>query len=407
MAPLARTIAAGDHRVVAPAAEVRALWVVRDSIATPSAIPPIVQRAVAHGFNTLLVQVRGRGDAYYAGSLEPRGHLLARQPATFDPLGTIITEAHRAGVKVHAWVSVNLVASATLLPVGGDHVIHRHPEWLMVPRELSGELRRLDARRPEYVQRLAEWTRRQSTVEGLYQSPLVPASAAYTTRVLGQLVRRYPLDGLHLDYVRYPGPQFDYSRAALDEFRRSVSARLPAPERHRLDVLARRDPFAWVDARQEDWAEFRRARLTALVLRIHHAMKEARPGLLISGAVFPDWPTAFNARFQDWQLWAQRGLLDVVCPMAYTPDAAVFARQVGDTIRTSIPAAVWAGIGAYRLTAADAAGQIRLARSLGADGVVLFSYDAIARDDRDDYLATLKRDAFGAETSPAGVPRKP
>src|ERR671931_2438606 len=64
------------------APEIRALWVLRSSLTSPSAIATLVKTAHDHGFNTLLVQVRGRGDAYYAAALEPRAADLARQPAS-------------------------------------------------------------------------------------------------------------------------------------------------------------------------------------------------------------------------------------------------------------------------------------------------------------------------------------
>ncbi len=69
--------------------ETRALWVLRASLSSPESIGTLVANARDHGFNTLLVQVRGRGDAYYNGGLEPRATELQRQPATFDPLATV------------------------------------------------------------------------------------------------------------------------------------------------------------------------------------------------------------------------------------------------------------------------------------------------------------------------------
>src|SRR4051812_25399003 len=66
----------------APAAsEVRGMWVVRTSITTPASIARVVSLAKAHNFNTLFVQVRGRGDAFYNSTLEPRSEELAGEPA--------------------------------------------------------------------------------------------------------------------------------------------------------------------------------------------------------------------------------------------------------------------------------------------------------------------------------------
>src|SRR5579872_5569511 len=97
-----------QSRPAAPA-ETRALWVLRSSLTSPASISTLVHTASQQGFNTLLVQVRGRGDAYFVSALEPRAGDLSHQPASFDPLATVLAEAHQAGLRVHAWVSVDLV----------------------------------------------------------------------------------------------------------------------------------------------------------------------------------------------------------------------------------------------------------------------------------------------------------
>src|SRR5215831_15861971 len=115
----------------APApAETRAIWVLRSSLTSPASIASMVRTARQQGFNTLLVQVRGRGDAYYSSTLEPRAADLSHQPASFDPLATVLASAHQAGMRVHAWVCVDLISSAVDLPTSPDHLVYRHPEWL-------------------------------------------------------------------------------------------------------------------------------------------------------------------------------------------------------------------------------------------------------------------------------------
>ena len=113
--------------------EIRAMWVLRTSLTTPDRISALVQAARDHGFNTLFVQVRGRGDAYFLGGSEPRPPELLRQPEGFDPLASVLRLAHASGLRVHAWVNVNLVSSAVDLPAAREHVIYRHPAWLMIP----------------------------------------------------------------------------------------------------------------------------------------------------------------------------------------------------------------------------------------------------------------------------------
>src|SRR5258708_11083844 len=253
----------------ADASEIRALWVTRSSLTSPASITALVWTAYDQGFNTLLVQVRGRADAYYASQLEPRPADLSRQPASFDPLATVLAEAQPRGIRVHAWVSLNLVSSAAELPASTEHLVYRHPEWLMVPRTIAQELAPLDPGNPGYVGKIARWTRGQlETVEGLYASPLQPEAAAYTERVITDLARRYDLDGVHLDYARYPNQQFDYSRFAIAEFRADIRPQIVADARRELDAAAEDDLFAYPDRVPAEWKDFRRARPPELVARI-------------------------------------------------------------------------------------------------------------------------------------------
>jgi uncharacterized lipoprotein YddW (UPF0748 family) len=375
------------------------MWVVRTSLASPASVARLVAQARANNFNALFVQVRGRGDAYYRSAIEPRATSLAGQPSSFDPLGDLLTAAHRADIAVHAWVNVNLVASASDLPSSREHVVNQHPEWLMVPRALSSELATVPPRSPAYVATLARWTRGQSSdVEGLFTSPVLPASSAHVAGVITDLVRRYPLDGLHLDYVRYPRDDFDYSIAALREFRGSVVPDLAPAERDRLDARAHVAPLVYVDTFPTRWANFRRSRLTSLVMRIRTQMKSERPAMVLTAAVRPDSAEAAARRLQDWALWAQTGLLDAVCPMAYTPDGAAFARQVSEAAEAALPARLWVGIGAYKLTAPQAAAQIQAARRAGASGYLLFSYDSMVEAGSSDYLAQVGRAALDTDS---------
>ncbi|MFI5178781.1 MAG: family 10 glycosylhydrolase, partial [Vicinamibacterales bacterium] len=157
---------------LAAAEEVRGLWVQRTSLASPATIAAMVDAARDGGFNTLLVQVRGRGEAFYESDIEPRATELDAEPASFDPLATTLELAHKSGLRVHAWINVNLVASAATLPRSHSHVVFRHPEWLMVPSALASALHDVDPQSPEYVAALARWTRSMSSqVEGLYLSP--------------------------------------------------------------------------------------------------------------------------------------------------------------------------------------------------------------------------------------------
>jgi uncharacterized lipoprotein YddW (UPF0748 family) len=377
--------------------DVRALWVTRATLNSPAAVARMVSAARGGGFNTLLVQVRGRGDAYYRSSLEPRASELAAR-ADFDPLGATITHARAAGLQVHAWVAVNLVSSAATLPSSREHVVYKHPDWLMVPRAMAVELRGVDARSPEYLGRLARWSRQHADdVEGLYMSPLHPAAAAHVAAVVRELVTEYPLDGVHLDYVRFPSEDFDYSRTALQEFKQSVQPDLTAAEVQTLKARESLDPLAYANFFPERWKSFRRSRLTSLVMRVRTAVKDVRPGAVVSAAVIPDAMEAYQSRLQDWRTWLDQSLIDVLCPMAYTPDPKQFEAQVALAQDYAGGRPVWTGIGAYRLPSATTLQFIAAAKRLGTSGIALFSYDAlIAPPYSSSTLADIGRAAFGA-----------
>jgi uncharacterized lipoprotein YddW (UPF0748 family) len=381
------------------ATEIRALWVLRTSLSTPESIATLVRNAREHGFNTLLVQVRGRGDAYYASALEPRASELQRQPLTFDPLATVLRTAHAAGLSVHAWVNVNLASSAVDVPIAPEHLVHRHPDWLMVPRDIAQELAAVQIDSPAYVGKLARWTRTQSAdLEGLYTSPIVPGAAAHLEAVVRDLTRRYELDGVHFDYARYPTDRFDYSRGAIREFRSMIRGRLTEASRRDSDARETVDLFAYPDRFPEEWRSFRISKMTALMSRLHAAVKSERPDALVSVAVSPDMREAMERRLQDWRTWLESGLVDAICPMAYTVEPAHFAEQIAAARAVAGGPAVWAGIGAYRLTPAQTIENIETARKLGAGGIILFSYDSLtgARQPVADYLALVGRAAFGA-----------
>ena len=329
-------------------AEVRALWVIRHDIASPAAVRALVQRAAAAGFNTLLVQVRGRGDALYRSEIEPRPEFLRGQP-DYDPLQLAIDEARARGLAVHAWVNAYLVWSPVDPPRDPWHLVNAHPEWLAVPRALGRELYGRDPRDPIYLRSLIDYAARNSDwVEGLYASPSHPEVQKRLRAVWMELARRYDLDGIHHDYIRYPSSAFDYSRPALERFREWVKPRISAQRYDELAATAREDPYAFAEALPVELGQFRSQGITDLVGRIYREVKAERPELLVTAAVLPDWRAAAQWHFQAWESWLAEGILDVAVPMAYSRDSEEFQHWIeaalaaaGDRER------VWAGVGAY------------------------------------------------------------
>ena len=291
--------------------EVRAQWVQAASLQSPDSIRRMVMTAAANGINALFVPA----------GVQPRG---------FDAMAETISAAHARGIRVHAWLDVNRASSASELPASRDHVIYQHPEWLMVPRELAPDLLAVDVRSPEYLGRLARWTRAHpDRLDGLYISPLHAGVHVQLAAIVKDVVTRYAVDGVHLDHVRFPGADFDYSRAALGAFRAEVRARLTPSDRARLDAVAANDAFTYPEELVEEWRLFRQTQVTALVTRLRSTAKAARPGVIVSATVVLDPAVAARDGFQDWRTWVDNGFIDALCPVwdsaAQSPPAALIA----------------------------------------------------------------------------------
>ncbi len=360
-----------------PRPETRALWVVRTTMVSPASVRDMVRRAKENGFTDLIVQVRGRGDAYYDSRIEPRADDLAGQPVEFDPLALTIDEAHRVGIKAHAWINIYLVANLESLPRSKDHLVYKHPEWVMVPRGVAAELYETPADRAEYLDRIIEFTRdNREDLEGLFVSPAHAGVKESLVNIWMEIATRYEVDGLHFDYVRYPNPQYDYSRNSIDRFRDELEKRLTDEERQSLAEEFRIDPLIYATKFPVAYAQFQRDQVTDLVGRIYKGVKKVKPNAIISAAVFANEEDAARSRFQDWKEWARMGWLDVVCPMAYTPDTETFRAQLQGAMNVASGKRVWGGIGAYKQTADSAVEKIQVTRELGAQGFILFSYDS-------------------------------
>jgi uncharacterized lipoprotein YddW (UPF0748 family) len=119
----------------------------------------------------------------------------------------------------------------------------------------------------------------------------------------------------------------------------------------------------------------------------------ARPGLAVSAAVFPELDRAREEKAQDWKLWLDRGYVDYVCTMTYTPDLTEFEARVRKQQFTAPRNKLVVGIGSWKLGEMNQlSAQITATRQLGAPGFVLFSYDDSAtRNFLPDLSATTAR----------------
>ena len=152
------------------------------------------------------MQVRGRGDALYHSDLAPRAENLTAAPVDFDPLGQLLAACDP--LPLHAWLNVFYLWGGATPPENPKHPGHPDQSWILAD----------NTGRP--VSSYSAREKRLGWIEGSYADP---ASAKYRTlfvEVVRELLARYPVAGIHLDFIRYPGPGYGKSEALAGEFAR-------------------------------------------------------------------------------------------------------------------------------------------------------------------------------------------
>lgn len=350
---------------------VRALWVVRTALTSPQSVERAVELAYRYGFNTLFVQVRGRGDAYYRSTLEPRAEALRSQPDSFDPLEHLLRCTQGTGIMVHAWLNVFYVWSQPRRPLSSRHMVNRNPQW--IARDRNQRYQMTPA----------------GKVEGVYLCPSNPNVRTHTLKVFAEVAQQYPqLDGLHLDYVRYPYEGYCYCAGCRARFREAMQERVSERERQALE--RQRNPFAWIDAFPAEWSDWRREQVSAFVYQFARQSRRINPNLILSAAVWPDPVMAYQHKLQDWLYWIRAGWLDTLALMAYAKDTARVQKQIEHALKQVEGRPLIAGIGAWQISPESTVNKIRVALRAGARGYSLFSYDAITQNGSSEaYLLAL------------------
>jgi uncharacterized lipoprotein YddW (UPF0748 family) len=290
-------------------APLRPFWMARSSLDTLDAIRRAVTTAASGGFDTVMIPVT----------------LGAEPSLNFDGARETLRETRERGLRAYAWLDVTRVAGTGELPSSRDHVLYRHPEWLMVPRDLAAEISKVDVRSPAYLGRLARWTRvNADRIDGLYISPLSPEAVSYLVAAVSAAAKRYAVDGVFLDTIRFPGVDFDYSRHAMEIFRADTRPQLAPDERARLDEVEAIDPFGYAEEFPDRWREFRQSRLTTLMATLRKTLAGINPSLVVSAGLASEPAAALTESFQDWPQWLKSGLVDGIGRRSGTSGTIVF-----------------------------------------------------------------------------------
>ena len=339
------------------------LWVREETVLDPEGARSAVELARRLGVQVLYVQVLARGEAAYRSGIWP---VPSRPRAPADPLGELLGMARAVGLRVHAWIAAYPWGRLDAPPAQPDHPLVRHPEWVTVDRSGRSLWRYRVGERPE--------------VNALFVDPAIEGVRRTVAETVLELARRYDLDGIQLDYVRYPGWDLGFHPMALQRFwqERAGGARAVPAGPGGQAVAAVEVPTAPEDVRA--WQAFREAQVTQLVRQVAGLLQQEGIRLELSAAVMPDPQRARREYSQDWLGWLREGLLDSVALMSYTTRPSELAGWVQAAVEGAAGRPVYAGIAVYRLDEARAgelAELVRAARQAGASGVIFFSFEAL------------------------------
>jgi len=183
-----------------------------------------------------------------------------------------------------------------------------------------------------------------------------------------EVARKYAVDGLHFDYIRYPDSEGCFCPGCRTRFEAAIKRKV---NKWPADV---RNDGTWVSK----WLDFRRQQITTVVAAVAERARQARPGIKISAAVFPNWSADRDSVGQDWRLWCQQGYLDFVCPMDYTPSGSHLQNLIQQQLPWAGKVPCYPGLGLS--TWSDPTDicklieQINITRQLKTGGFTVFNY---------------------------------
>ena len=201
---------------------------------------------------------------------------------------------------------------------------------------------------------------------------------------------KYDIDGIHLDYIRFPITQkYSYDSLTCNTFKKEFNY---SP----LEVSHDCGSMIWCE-----WIKWNAKQVTTLVTEIRQTIKGSGKSVVLGADVFPDLETSKVLIGQDWEYWAETGLVDFICPMLYTNNLDLFKEYVQNAIKIAgNNCNVYPGIGIYtshnRITKDLITREVIITREQGAKGMAFFSGNSFSKEMRDTLMVDLFKSVSGS-----------
>ncbi len=291
----------------------------------------ILDRAAELKLNAILLQVRPASDALYNSNQEPWSQFLTGTQGVspgYDPLEFAIAEAHARSIELHAWINPFRAASNAKTNLASNHIAKKHPEWV----------RRFGAQ--------------------LWIDPGEPEARDYVLGVIADIVRRYDVDGVHIDDYFYPYPLKGAS----------------FPDDTSWERFGVRSGLSRADWRRENINNFVRS--------MYQTVKATKPSVRVGISPFGIWrpgvpPTieaqldAYGQLFADSRKWLAAGWCDYMAPQLYwsiEPAKQSFPVLLNWWRAQSRGKPIWPGVATDRIGATRPAREIVAQIALTRDG---------------------------------------
>ncbi len=343
-----------DRKLAQP--EIRAIWLDRKTIVSAKSeqdLAKIFDKLAAAGFNTVFFETVNASYPIYPSRVAPAQNPLVKG---WDPLAAAVKLAHARGMELHAWVWMFAAANQrhnTILNQPANYpgpVLKAHPDWAIFDKQ--GRLF-------------------DPNTKKAFLDPANPEVRRYLMALLEEIATNYEVDGIHLDYIRYPFQEpkvnqtYGYGKASRQLFK----------------DLTGYDPIRVFPNNRDlwqKWTDFRIQQIDSFVATAASRLRQQRPSLILSAAVFPlPRPERLQRLQQNWETWAIRGDIDLVVPMTYALDATgLDARSQPVLMQAPLSSAlILPAIRLLNLPNMVAFDQIQLLRDSPVGGYALFAVE--------------------------------
>ncbi|WP_156891241.1 glycoside hydrolase family 10 protein [Agromyces subbeticus] len=363
-------------------AEGRATWV-RPEETNPAAIEATLDRIDAAGFNVVFLESIYQGYTIYPSEAAAAAGVAPQRPnmVGFDPLQVWIDGAHARGIELHPWIHTFFVGSDQTGGIGP--VLSAHPNWAALQRKDVGKALGPSVAEPGYY----------------FLDAAHPDARAYVQSLLRELLTTYDVDGVHLDYIRYPVSQpWETAGYSYSDYSRQTFA-----AEHGVDPYT----LTPTDAAWQTWTDWRIENVTSFVGEVRELQQTEASDVALSAAVFADPVDGLDKKFQNWADWVDRGYVDLLTGMSFGTSGASVARDT-EVMRERVGDNQYlytATYGPFRgSTPATVLEQIRAVSDAGSDGVGLFAWNQLSAGQAEALAEGAHRvDAVAPHADPLGA----